>query len=211
MKNEIRDVINSGIKKNPGLEHQMQQRADSIPVATADIYKMYYDDLGKEIQKLELEIANTRFAPTSFEYINLQLCLDVLKRERELAYSDMKNAKYNRCKHITVSLPTGQDGTIHRGCFKCGLNESVLDLDGELSKDQQIMKNYLRYSPFNPEIELDITCDFEQACNVYEEIIKEQPCLTAEELVSILSERLINTSSQVISEQAKRSLFLNRK
>ncbi|HOZ54073.1 MAG TPA: hypothetical protein PKY25_01945 [Bacilli bacterium] len=154
-----------------------------------------------ELLKLKEILDELKSIPAVNSYIENMKKLSALKNKLQDIKDKNEEEKLFNCKHIWYIIKNdsvyGGDASDSRGkkyaCMKCGYDsrESIY----ALSKVQRMFFNEF-YDQINKGIKTDIFCEYSLA-ETYQEIVKDNPNITDEEIVKLVELRLANSTAYV--------------
>lgn len=180
-------------------------------------FKKEYNEVREQRGNIIEEINKLKENEAVKKYIQLKEENDKLYEEQQRLYSKMKKEEYRCCKHILVYSSIDRDlyeGRTyrHRGCIKCGLDESILEYNSScISSNQRVMYDILS-EKYITGIETKILCDLDLAKAIYSKINEKHPNIDDETatkfFVAALNDiRNIKVNDERKTDRAKRLLL----
>ncbi len=168
-----------------------------------------YKEISEETDKAYDELILLMKDPKVQEYFAKRKEYYDLFFKKEDLYKNIKIKKYDKCKHITVISRIDYDRFegrkyVNRGCIKCGLDGSVLDMNREYiqDKDTQIMYDYLKHNYIDGE-RLDIICDLDLAMAICSKIKETHKKISDERLIEYFKYALYGIRNNYVNEDRK--------
>lgn len=154
--------------------------------------KEEYDELTEKMKKVIEEIVLLEESEIVKKYFELKKQNECLHNKQLGLYKAIKEAEYASCEHILIYSRLDYDiyeGRTYRscGCIKCGLDDSVLELEREsLPFNRRIMYDYLYNNGIVRTlrgINIKIACDLDLAQAIYKKINEMHPDIDDEIVV----------------------------
>lgn len=152
-------------------------------------YKKEYKKITEELNEIQTMISYLEKNNDIIKkYIDLRKNAQTLRNIQKRLFKIIKTDEFDNCNHVLVYTKSSKDerGRICKkcGCIKCGLDETLLDKDSELTFKEEIIQEYLKKN-FLYGIrgkQTDISCDLSLGKAIYSRIKEENP-LADDELI----------------------------